>query len=65
MDHEVGAGDTVDRGVVHLGDHADVPVLESFDDPQLPERTVAVERAAGDLAGDLRQLAVGTGRGRR
>ena len=51
--HELGARRAVDGGVVHLGDDADAVVLESLDHPDLPQRALAVERTAGDLAGDL------------
>ena len=53
---QVGAGDAVDRRVVHLGDEADLAVVEALDEPQLPQRPAAVERAAGDVADDLGQL---------
>jgi len=54
---EVGTGGTVDGAVVDLGDDADATVLEALDDPHLPQRAIAVELAAGDLPGELTQLA--------
>src|SRR5581483_5956573 len=53
-----------DRRVVHLGDDADVAVLEALDDVDLPERPAPVELPAGDVAGQLGQLVIATG-GRR
>src|SRR5206468_1467992 len=63
LHHEVRAREAVDRAVVHLADDRDVTVLQPLDDPELPERTVAVEWPARDVAGDLRDLlrAAGTG----
>ncbi len=40
---DVDAGDAVDHGVVRLGDHGEAPVPEPLDEPQLPERFVAIE----------------------
>ena len=56
VDHQVRAGDAVDRRVVHLRDDGDRAVFETLDEPHLPQRTAAVERAAGDVADDLGQL---------
>ena len=55
----------VDGGVMHLGDDADVAVLETLDDPQLPQRAAAVERAPGDLGRQLGELVEAAGSGER
>ena len=63
LGHEVDTHHAVDGGVMHLGDDAHVPALEALDDPQLPERAAAVERAPGDLGRELGEL-VGAAGGR-
>ena len=63
VDHQLGAGGTVDGRVVHLGDHADAVLLQALDDPQLPEGAGPVEGGAGDLAGQLAELAASAGGG--
>ena len=40
-----------------LGDETDVPVLEPLDDRHLPQRAATVELPAGDVGGQLGQLA--------
>jgi hypothetical protein len=61
--HE-GAGGAVDRGVVHLGDLGDpAPLVDAFDDVQLPQRAGAVEWPGVDTADHLGQLLRGAGRG--
>ena len=50
---------------MHLGDDRDAVLLEPFDVPQLPQRAGAVERTAGDLGGERRELARSTGRRQR
>ena len=41
---QLHGGDAVDHAVVRLADHADPPVGELVGDPDLPQRTVTVER---------------------
>ena len=50
---------------MHRGDDTHVPALEALDDPQLPERTAAVERAPGDLGRELGKLVEAARRGQR
>ena len=64
VDEELGPRDAVDRRVVQLGHERHVAVLEALDDGELPQRSAAVERDAGDVADELTQLAEGAGRGR-
>src|SRR5204863_5888909 len=56
LHHEVGAGDAVDRAVVHLADNCDLAVGETLDDPELPQRPRPVERTARDVTRDLGDL---------
>ena len=42
--------------MVDLGHHADVPMLQALDHPQLPERAAAVELVAGDVGDQLAEL---------
>ena len=41
---------------MRLGEHREAAALEAVDEPQLPERLVAVERLSEDAAGELAQL---------
>jgi hypothetical protein len=61
VDHELRAGDAVDRAVVHLGDHADVAVGEPLDHVELPQRPRPVEGGGGDLGRQLGELAHAAG----
>ena len=54
---ELGARDTVDCAVVHLGDQGDLPVLQALDDPHLPQGPIAVQLAADDVRGEVAELA--------
>ena len=51
--------------MVHLGHERDVPPGQSFDQPHLPERAVAVELVAVDVGGELGQFVHPAGRGER
>jgi hypothetical protein len=53
---ELGAGDAVHGGVVHLGHRPDHAALEAFDDVHLPRRSPWVERPADHVGGELLQL---------
>ncbi len=61
----VGAGDTVDGAVVHLGEDRDLARLEALDHHELPQRTRPVQRDAGHVAAQVGQLALTAGRGQR
>src|SRR5262249_46076750 len=50
---DVDTGHTIDERVVRLLDQPDVPAFETLDEPQLPQRTLAVEDRLLD-AGDKR-----------
>ena len=54
---ELGPGHPVHGGVVHLGDEADPVVGQPLDDPHLPQRLRPVELVAGDVPGQVGQLA--------
>ena len=54
---EVDAADPVDEGVMGLEDQREAPVVEAFDEPQLPQRPAAVERGREDAREQLEQLA--------
>ena len=62
---QLGARDSVDGAVVDLGHHGHLVVLESFDDPHLPQRPVPMELAADHVAGEFGQLADPSGGGQR
>ena len=53
----------VDRRVVHAGDDRDRAVLDTLDDPELPERSRPIEGTARDVADDVGEL-LGAARGR-
>ena len=59
---QVGAGDAVHRGVVHLLEDRDqvatVVAVVALDHPHLPQRAGAVERETGEVAGQLGELGV-------
>ena len=61
----VRARDPVDGRVVHLGEHRDLAGLQALDHEELPQRPRAVQRDAGEVAAQVRQLAVTTRRGHR
>ena len=67
--HQVGAGDTVDRGVVHLGQHrqpaalAGVGARNALDHPHLPQRVAAIQRQGGQVPADLAELDPAAGGG--
>ncbi len=48
-----------------LGEDGEAVVVEALDEPDLPERLVAVELLGEDAAGQVLQLALGAGRGER
>ncbi len=61
-DEDLGAGEAVQGGVMHLGEHPDLAVLQPLDEVDLPQRVVAVQRAledAGGLVGELADVAGG------
>src|SRR5213075_1039871 len=47
--------------VVHLANHREPIVGHALDEMHLPQRTVAIQRRAGDLAGDLIEFATTSG----
>ena len=49
----------IDDGVVHLLDEGALAAAQAIDDDELPQRPGAVERVAGDEAGQIEQLAHG------
>src|SRR4029453_17935339 len=65
LGHQVDAQHAVDRRVVHLGDDGDVTVLETLDDPQLPQRAAPIEWTPGDLGRQLGELVEAPRRGYR
>ena len=55
---DVDAGDAVGERVVRLVDQADVlAAVDALDEPQLPQRAVAVEHLHHEPLGELEQLA--------
>ena len=63
VDH-LDPGHTVDDAVVDLGDRRPAPVLESFDQPGLPQGPRPVERLGHHAAHETTQLLVAAGRGK-
>ena len=55
---QVGPGDPVDGGVVHLDQQGDVVVRQAVDQQHLPQRSVPAQLGAGELTGQDGQLAV-------
>jgi hypothetical protein len=55
---DVHGVDPVDEGLVRLGDDREPALLEAFDEVDLPQRAVAVERAWLDPCDKLLQLLV-------
>ncbi len=53
-------GDSVDQGVVGLGEQGEALARESLDQPQLPQRLGAVELLGEDAPGHPPQLLLGT-----
>ena len=53
---ELGTGDAVHRGVVHLRHRGDHAALEAFDDGHLPRRSPRVERPADHVGCELLQF---------
>ena len=62
---EVRTGHAVDQRVVRLGQHGPASVLESLDDPDLPERLRAVQLLCHDAPDQLAQLALAPRGGER
>ena len=60
---EAGAGDAVDDRVVHLGQRRDAAALDALDEPELPERSGAVELVGHQPADQLVELLAATRRG--
>ena len=54
--HDVHAGDAVDERVVGLRQHREAVALEPVDQPDLPERLVAVELLGEDASGEVLEL---------
>ena len=50
-------GHAVHRRVVHLGDEGDAATEHALDHPDLPQWLAAVELLAGDVAGQVAELA--------
>jgi hypothetical protein len=59
---KVGAGDPVDHAMVHLGDQGPAAIGESFDDPVLPQRMIAVQALGHHPRHQLGELPVSAGR---
>ena len=63
---DVDARDAVGERVVRLVDQPDVlAAVDALDEPELPQRVVAVEHLVHEPLGELEQLAAGAGRGQR
>ena len=62
---DVDARDAVHERVVGLGQEREAVVLETLDDPDLPERLVAVELLREDAAGQVHELALRARGGQR
>ena len=63
--HDVHAGDPVDERVVGLADQREAAVAHRVDEPDLPQRLVAVELLGEHAAGERAQLVLARGRGQR
>ena len=59
---QVGAGNPVDHAMVHLGDQGPAALGESFDDPVLPQRMIAVQALGHHPRHQLGELPVSAGR---
>src|SRR5690606_12831447 len=53
---ECGTGDPVHPGVVHLRDDGDPAVVETVDEPHLPQWPGAIQGLRGDVSAQLREL---------
>ena len=62
---DVDAGDAVDHAVVGLADDREAAVLEALDQPQLPQRLRAVELLGEEARGEVAELLLAAGRGKR
>ena len=62
---DVDAGDAVDERVVGLGQHREAVVGQALDQPQLPQRTAAVERLGEHAPGQPPELLLAPGLGQR
>jgi hypothetical protein len=60
--HQLGAGDAVHGGVVHLGDECELAICEPIDQAQLPQGTAPIELSAEDVGHDLAQVRMPSGR---
>ena len=58
---KVGRRDPVGQRVVHLADQGEAVVGHPFGEVELPQRPVAIQGSAGDLADDLVELAPAPG----
>ena len=63
LGHLVGRRRPVGQHVVDLVDDRDAVVGQPLGDVHLPQRSIAIQRRAGDLTDQLVQLAASTGRG--
>jgi hypothetical protein len=62
---DVHPGDAVDERVVSLREQREAPVGEPLHEPQLPERSAAVERLGEDPAGQPLELGLAARPGQR
>jgi hypothetical protein len=62
---DVDPGNAVDEGVVTLADNREAVVVETLDQPQLPERLAAVELLGEDPCRKVTQLLLGARRRQR
>jgi hypothetical protein len=62
---DVDAGDPVDECVVRLAEDREAAVFEALDEPQLPQRLVAVELLREGASGEVLELLVAAGRRER
>ena len=62
---DVDAGDPVDERVVGLAEDREAAAFEPLDEPQLPQRLVAVELLREGAAGEVLELLVAAGRRQR
>ena len=60
---QVGRGEPVGQRVMHLADQGEPIVGHPLGEMELPQRAIAVQRRAGDLADDLVELAAAAGAG--
>ena len=61
--HDLGAGDAVNGGVMHLGQHRHRAVLQTLDDVELPQRAGAIQLAPDQVSHQVGQLPLVPGAG--